>query len=72
MDNERETVVLQRRGIRAAADLPAGTLLERTHLSVLRPCPPDALPPSRLEDLVGRRLVRAITAGELIRSDDVG
>ena len=43
-DNERETVVLQRRCVRAARDLPAGTVLIRDDLEVLRPAPVEAVP----------------------------
>lgn len=57
-DNERETVVLQRRCVRARTALPAGTVLTRDMLVVLRPCPEDALPPNTLPQLVGRTLTR--------------
>lgn len=52
--NETETVVIQRRAVRAAEPLPAGTVLAPKHLTVLRPCPADGLPPYRLDDLTGR------------------
>lgn len=53
-DNERDTVVLQRRAIRLARNVPAGRPLVREDLEVLRPCPPEALPPYHLPDVVGR------------------
>ena len=70
-DNERETVVLQRRCLRLAADLPAGTRLSRAHLSVLRPCPPGAIDPTRLPSVLGRTLARAVKGGELLRWTDL-
>jgi N-acetylneuraminate synthase len=69
--NEMETVVLQRRSIRAKTDLAAGTVLTRGQLEVLRPCPADALPPYELPSLVSRRLRRAISQGEHLRWTDV-
>ena len=42
-DNEKETVVLQRRAIRTNTSLEAGSILTRDQLTVLRPCPADAL-----------------------------
>jgi sialic acid synthase SpsE len=65
--NERETVVLQRRAIRARSKIDVGTTLTREHLSVLRPCPADGLPPYRMSDLIGKKIKREVSAGEHIR-----
>ncbi len=69
--NEKETVVVQRRAIRMAANLSAGEILTRDYLTVLRPCPADGLPPYVLEELVGKRVRRDISAGEHIRWIDL-
>ena len=66
-DNEKETVVLQRRAIRAKTDLKVGTVLTREHLSVLRPCPVDGLPPYLLNDLIGKKIRHHIKEGEHIQ-----
>lgn len=66
-DNEKETVVIQRRAIRATADLPRGTVLNLGHLNVLRPCPVDALPPYHINQLIGKKLRHSIKSGEHIR-----
>lgn len=71
MDNELETVVLQRRAIRASRELPAGTVLAARDLIPLRPCPADALPPYRADELVGRRTRHAIADGDCVRLSDV-
>lgn len=63
-ENERETVVLQRRCLRAACDLPAGKRLERSDVDVLRPAPPEAISPYEIDRLLGRRLVRSMVRGE--------
>ena len=70
-ENERETVVLQRRAIRAGNNLAAGTVLAKEDLTVLRPCPPDALPPYCLGQLIGKRVKRDIMAGEHLRWIDL-
>jgi N-acetylneuraminate synthase len=70
-ENERETVVLQRRSIRAAADLSAGTALGTEHLTVLRPCPIDGIAPGKLHEIVGRTLARALKAGEHVKWNDL-
>lgn len=71
MDNEMETVVLQRRGVRAARSLQAGGTIAADDLCVLRPCPEEALPPYRMGELVGRTLTRDIAEGDVVRLDDI-
>jgi len=70
-DNERETAVVQRRSIRLRGDLPAGSELQRRDLEVLRPCPPGAVPPYSIGEVVGRRLRRALKAGECVSWKDL-
>ena len=70
-ENERETVVLQRRSVCAAGDLSAGTVLSKKHLTVLRPCPHDAIAPGKLHEIVGRKLAHALKAGEHVKWNDL-
>jgi sialic acid synthase SpsE len=69
--NERQTVVVQRRAIRAAADLPAGHRLTAADLQVLRPCPPEALDPRDLPKLYGRVLARPLARETAVTWADV-
>ncbi len=64
--NEQETVVLQRRCLRAVSDLPAGTVLRAEMLEALRPAPRDAVMPYELSRVCGRKLVRPLPAGEYL------
>ena len=66
MDNERDSVVVQRRAIRAARTLRPGDLLTNNDLVPLRPCPSEGLPPSQIPELVGRRIAKEIPAGDLV------
>lgn len=68
--NEGETVVLQRRAIRLVQDLPAGVVVGREHLTVLRPAPEDSLPPYHIGTIVGRHLRKSKTAGDYLRWTD--
>jgi len=68
--NEQATVVLQRRAIRASNSMSAGRIIEASDLTMLRPCPEDALAPWELELLIGKKLNRNIQAGDLIRRQD--
>lgn len=69
--NEVQTAVLQRRAIRPAQDLAAGSVLTREHLSVLRPCPSDAISPAELDRVLGRTLARDKKTGDYLRWSDL-
>ncbi len=71
MDNEQETMVLQRRAIRAARPIARAASIDAADLVVLRPCPPDALPPYRMSEVVGRKAARDIAAGDCVRLSDL-
>jgi sialic acid synthase SpsE len=68
-ENERETVVVQRRCLRAAHDLAAGTVLTPEMLEALRPAPRDAVPPFELARVVGKKVIRGVRCGEHLTWD---
>lgn len=70
-DNERETVVVQRRSLRLTRDIRQGEALARQDLIPLRPCPADGIPPHGLDDLVGRVLKHDLPAGMYLRWTDL-
>jgi sialic acid synthase SpsE len=70
-DNEKETVVLQRRSIRVKKALKMGTVINRDHLEVLRPCPSDALQPYHMDKVLGKSLVNDIPESECIHWKDL-
>jgi N-acetylneuraminate synthase len=71
MKNEEQTMVLQRRAIRAARPIGKGRRIEAADLISLRPCPLDALPPYRIDELVGRDATHDIPEGECVRLSDI-
>ena len=71
MENETETVVLQRRAVRAARPIKAGTTISAGDLVLLRPCPADALPPARVSEVENRTAARDILAGDCVRLADL-
>lgn len=71
MDNERETMVLQRRAVRAARAITAGEVISQSDLALLRPCPEDALPPYRIDEVIGCAAARDIDEGDCVRPGDV-
>lgn len=64
--NEQATVVVQRRCLRAAHDLAAGTAVTREALEVLRPAPRHAIFPYHLETVLRCRVRQAVPAGEAL------
>lgn len=64
--NESDTVVLQRRCLRAARDLRIGEVLAADDVIALRPAPDGSLAPNMLENVIGREVRRAISKGTSI------
>ena len=70
-DNEQKTYIVQRRCVRSGRDLPAGTVLTRDDLSVLRPSPAGSVPAQSIDQVVGRVLLRDVVFGEAMRWEDL-
>jgi sialic acid synthase SpsE len=71
-DNEKETVVVQRRCLRAARTIRAGEVLQREMIAVLRPATPGAIPPYEIASVLGTRAIVDIPEGKELRWTDVG
>ena len=69
-ENERETVVLQRRCARAIKPLKAGEILASESVEFLRPAPNGSVEPYRFQDVSGKVLVRDKAQGEALFFDD--
>ncbi len=70
-DNELQTVILQRRALRLVCDLPAGHLLTREDLTVLRPAPVGSLLPYEIGEVLGRTLRVAKSRGQHLTQADL-
>ncbi|MBT4909090.1 MAG: N-acetylneuraminate synthase [Microbacteriaceae bacterium] len=55
-DNEQETVVIQRRGLRFARDMSAGEVIQASDLVALRPATPGIITPDAVGSVVGKTL----------------
>ncbi len=69
--NERQTVVVQRRCLRAARDLVPGHVVGRQDIEVLRPAPDDAVFPYAIASVIGQRLRRPLFRGDHFRWTDL-
>ena len=69
-ENENETVVVQRRSLRYNKNLKKGTIIKKTDISVLRPCPNGSIAIKDIEKVVGRKLLIDVGEGESIKWTD--
>jgi sialic acid synthase SpsE len=72
VENERETVIVQRRCLRAVRDISAGEIFDREMIAVLRPATPGAIQPFEIEDVIGNRAIADIPAGKELCWVDIG
>ena len=71
-ENEQETVVIQRRCLRAGRDIQAGESMSRDMIDVLRPATLGAIQPFEVEEVIGSRALVDIPAGEALRWSMLG
>jgi len=66
-DNEKDTVIVQRRSIRLTKGVNVGDVLSAGHLECLRPCPDDAIEPYHLDAVLGKTVTEEIAAGDYVK-----
>ena len=71
-DNERETVIIQRRCLRAAREIQRGETVTRDMIDVLRPATQGAIMPYEIEDVVGLKAIEQIPSGQDLRWTQFG
>jgi N-acetylneuraminate synthase len=69
--NEQQTVIVQRRCLRAAREIRAGETLTRDLIDVLRPATPGAILPHEIQSVLGMRAIAEIPAGKELRWGDL-
>lgn len=70
--NEKQTVVIQRRCLRAARDIQAGEVLAREMIDVLRPATPNAIQPYEIDQVIGTHALKDLASGQELRWTDLG
>lgn len=69
--NELETVIVQRRSLRARSSLKEGHIINESDFIPLRPCPSDAISPSELNNIIGSTLLHEIKKGDYLKVKDI-
>tara|TARA_B100000767_G_C19709889_1_gene512282 strand:- start:328 stop:1401 length:1074 start_codon:yes stop_codon:yes gene_type:complete len=70
-ENEKDTVVVQRRCLRASRDLTEGTIITEDMIEVLRPAPIESMPPYQLDMLIGKKIINNLVKGSHFRVFDI-
>ena len=70
-NNEKETVVLQRRALRYAKAVKAGSILPRDDVIAVRPIPPGGIPPYEIDKVLGQRINRDVKIDTMIEWRDI-
>ena len=70
--NELETIVIQRRCLRAARDIAAGEVFTREMIDVLRPATPGAIKPHEIVLIIDKRALVDLPSGKELRWTDLG
>ena len=71
-ENEHDTVIVQRRCLRAARDIKAGEIMTREMIDVLRPAAPGAIMPYDINQVVGLTARQDISSGQELRWTQLG
>jgi N-acetylneuraminate synthase len=65
-ENEKETVVIQRRGLRFARPLATGTVIGADDLVALRPATPGCITPDQLDAVIGARVLADVEFHDVV------
>ena len=71
-ENESETVLIQRRCLRAARDIRSGETFTRQMIDVLRPAVHNAILPPDINKVIGARALSDLPEGKELRWTDIG
>ena len=66
-DNEVDTVIIQRRCLRAARDIKAGEVLTREMIDVLRPATKGAILLDQITNVIGLKMLEDAPYGKELR-----
>ncbi len=69
--NEEQSVIVQRRSIRAKRNMNAGDIITENDIEALRPIPKDGLPPYMMNDIIGKKTLVNIKVGEHLTLDNI-
>ena len=69
--NEKHTVIVQRRSIHSIRDLQKSYKIKKVDLKFLRPCPKNGIPPYKYKKVVGKKTNKIILKNNIITFKDL-
>ena len=70
-DNEKETVILQRRAIRLVITKKEGEVIKLEDIQFQRPCPENAISVNDFSQIIGKKLSKNKDNGDYIKMEDI-
>ena len=70
-DNEKETVIVQRRCIRLKKDLEKNETITRENIEFLRPAPKNSFEPYRVNEIINKKVNKFKNKGDALFIDDL-
>ena len=70
-ENEKETVILQRRAIRFVVAKNEGEEIKLEDIQFQRPCPDDAISINHFSQIIGKKLSRKKDSGDYFKKEDI-
>jgi sialic acid synthase SpsE len=70
-ENEKETVILQRRAIRLVVNKQEGEVINIEDIEFQRPCPNEAISVNDFSQIIGKKLSRTKDNGDCITKEDI-
>lgn len=58
--NELKSIIVQRRALRCAKKIKKNTIIKKTDVIALRPCPKNSIPPNYLNKIIGKRIKKTM------------
>jgi N-acetylneuraminate synthase len=70
-ENEKDTVVVQRRSVRYLRNLAKGQVIGSADLFPLRPIPQGGIPPYEMNKIIGKKLKKDVGQDDLVKWEDL-
>ena len=70
--NEKQSVIIQRRGIWVKKNVNRGTILKKEHIEILRPCPKNSISPFEINKYLGRKVKRDLKPNSFLTKKCLG
>ena len=64
--NEKQSIIVQRRGVWVKKNLKRGEKLKRSHIEILRPCPKNSISPFYIDKYLGKKLKKNLKPNSIL------